>query len=205
MNEEAQKKGREYIALVRAIAKALGGKVTKEPDVDSYYYWANVTTAEGLPLSLHYRIHEKKITVSVNLPPIKGRESERHQSVRDVLTYEENKSPDAPVHEIGVSAEKGAEKIAADITRRLVPGATIIYKRACERRDTSEKYERDTQATIALLAKRLKVEPRGVRLYCGGCTLEVSGPDSVRFDHLYVTAETGAKIAALVLAEKGGE
>jgi hypothetical protein len=206
MNEERKAEGRKFVALIRAIAKALGGEVTKEPDGDdSHWFYCQLTTGAGLPLSLHYRAHEKKITVSVSLPSIKGRDSASHQSPREVITHEEQKTGTAPVYEIGVSPDKTAERIAWDITRRLIPGATILYTRACDRRDQCEKYARDTEATIAQLAKTLNVEPRGVRLYCGGCTLEVSGPDSVRFDHLYVSASLGAKIAALVLAEKGAE
>lgn len=196
---------RDFRALVAAIAKALGGTVTRAPDPDDNYWNAKLTTGAALPLWMSYRSHEKKITVSLDLPPINDRDGgPRHQSWSDVITYEEQKGA-APTYEIGVSFERGADAIARDITRRLIPGATILYTRALARKATAEEHARGTAATIANLSKQLNTEPRGVRLYCGGCTLEVSGPDSVRFDHLYVTAELAAKIAALVMAEKGDE
>jgi hypothetical protein len=199
MNDETKK----LAGLVAAIAKAMGATVTRAPDAERYWS-AKVRTADGVDLWLS-KTMENRLRAAVDLPPIKGQDGhDRAQSVRDVLSYEEQKS--APVTDITVSMEREPEAIARDITRRLVPGASAVYAKALERKRTSEEYARGTNETLARLAKAWKCDPRhGSNLYPGSVTVTVSGPKSVSIDRVYCSPETAIAIVKLLQAEKGGE
>lgn len=201
MNET---RAQELNVLAAAVAKILGGSVTRESDGDN---WWNVKIVTGAGLPLHVTHSDKRLTVSVDLPGIRDRKGYTNaQSRRDLLTYEERKGAE-PVTEISVSAERSAEVIARDITRRLIPGATELYRRACERRDCAEAHERGTAETLATLAKRLGVETRKDSdcLYPGGIDLHVSGPNSIRVEHLSVSVDVAVRLVEMIRAEKVDE
>jgi len=197
MNEETKK----LAGLVAAIAKAMGATVTRPPDAERYWS-AKVRTADGVDLWLS-KNQDNRLRAAVDLPAIKGQDGQdRQQSVRDVLSYDEQKS--APVTDITVSMDREPEAIARDITRRLVPGASAVYAKALERKRTSEEYARGTNETLAKLAKAFKCEPRhGTNLYPGSVTVNVSGPNSVSIDRVYCSPDTAVAIVKLLQADKG--
>lgn len=201
---------KSFHTLAAAIARALGGTVTRKNEPHNWYF-ADFTTAEGLPLEVcnqDYRTN-KKLSVKVVMP-VKG-ESACRYIARDLYSADEWQSNDT-VSEIGVSADKGAERIAADIRRRLIPSATDMYARACKRRDADKAFRDGKAATVARLRKALKCEERGKHasadgdmVYASGCYMQVSSANSVQLERMYVTPETALKIHALLLADKGGE
>jgi hypothetical protein len=197
MNEETKK----LAGLVAAIAKAMGATVTRAPDAELYWS-AKVRTADGVDLWLSKNM-ENRLRAAVDLPAIKDRDgNDRQQTVRDVLPYGET----APVTDITVSMDREPEAIARDIMRRLVPGASVVYAKALERKRTAEEYARGTNETLARLAKAWKCNPRhGTNLYPGSVTVNVSGPNSVSFDRIYCNPETAIAIVKLLQADKGGE
>jgi len=185
--------------LAAEIARALGGAVTRRNEPTNRLF-AEFTTAAGLPLDVAPAWNDtSKWRASVVMP--RNGDSACRYSARDMYA----RSEPTPDTEIGVSAAKGAAKIAADITRRLIPGATDAYKRACERRDADDAYRAGKAATIARLCKALKSESRGDMVYAGACSFQVSGPESIQIDRMYVTPDTALKIHALLKADKGGE
>lgn len=200
MNEENNAK--QLAALVAAIAKAMGATVTRAPDAERYWS-AKVRTADGVDLWLS-RNMEGRLRAAVDLPAIKGTDGmDRQQSVRDVLSYTDLKAADCPVTDITVSMERAPEVIAKDITRRLVPGASLVYAKALERKRTSEEYARGINDTLARLGKAWKCEARhGTNLYPGSVTVNVTGPDRVSIERVYCTAETALAIVKLLHADK---
>jgi hypothetical protein len=198
MNEETKK----LAGLVAAIAKAMGATVTRAPDAERYWS-AKVRTADGVDLWLS-KSQDNRLRAAVDLPAIKDRDgNDRQQSVRDVLSYAEQKAAECPVTDITVSMDRAPEAIARDITRRLVPGASLVYAKALERKRTSEEYARGTNATLAKLAKAFKTEPRhGTNLYPGSVTVNVTGPESVSIERVYCSPDTAIAIVRLLQADK---
>ncbi|HZO54918.1 MAG TPA: hypothetical protein VFB63_19580 [Bryobacteraceae bacterium] len=190
---------KQFHALAADIAKALGGAVTRRNDTGNPPF-ADFGTRDALPLNVATVWNDaSKLRISVVMP--RKEDSACRYSVRDMYARNEV-TPDT---EIGVSAAKGAERIAADIKRRLIPGATDAHRRAVERRNADNAYRAAKAATVARLCKALKCEARGEMVYAGACSFQVSGPESIQIDRLYVTPDTALKIHALLKADKGGE
>ena len=183
--------------LSAAIAANLGGAVTRRNDPGNPCF-ADFRTGEGLPLNVAGVWNDPaKLRVSVILAR-KGDTACRYLA-RDLYGRNEV-TPDT---EIGVSAAKGAEKIAADIRRRLIPGATEAAARANKLAQEAQEYKSGTAVTLLYLSKRLGVEPwrDQNRLRCGPADMEITGPDSVILDRLSLTAEHAAQVIDLLRAQ----
>ena len=184
--------------LAAAIARALGGKVTRRNDPGDCKY-AEFITAQGLPLNVAPAAYNApdKIRVSVVMPR-KGDTAGRYLA-RDLYSRGEVQ----PDTEICVSVAKSPERIAADITRRLIPGASEAHARAVAEARTAEDYKQGTAETLLLLAARLGVllderDKRDNSMRCGPAHLYVQGPNAVKIDTLYLTAERAARVIDLL-------
>lgn len=202
MNDERTAQRAALLAQASAIAKALAAKVTNESDPEHWTPSAIVTLSDGTALDVAPAYQEKgKLRICVSLPAYTERDgSKRHQSVNDLLTYEEKNhaATPCPVTDIKVSAEKTPERIAADITRRLIPGATLLTLRARERKATAEAFGKGVNQTLAMITKATRASARGTTVHADGLSLEVSSPDSVRLGSFYVKPETAVEIWKLV-------
>jgi hypothetical protein len=185
-------------AIAKGVSKALGAAHDIKPDSDHY---ARVALPDGVNLGLYMGYGKgARLEVSVSLPQCEG----RAQCARDLMTYEEQKGAGL-TRSITVNPDRDPAKIAADITRRLLPDARTLTARAVERAANAKKYTDGRIATRDILAKRLRVSVRGsdrMDLYAGGITLNINGPDSVRIEGLYVSGDLAARIVELVMAEK---
>jgi hypothetical protein len=213
MNDQAQ----QLAALAAAIARALGATLLpprKGCDPDQ---WRRIDTAEGPQLSLHFSTFPKRrLVTGINLPNYTDRAGEsRQQTTRDVeWNAKRLLGEGAPFPETSITAdaERDPEKLAADIRRRLLPGAIVLHRAALERKAQLEEHGAGTNATVARLCKELK-QRTGERkhdretLYFDACRLQVSSPDSVRFESFYVDTDTAIAIYKLIEAHKakGGE
>jgi hypothetical protein len=205
MNIERKEDRAKRLALVAAIAQALGGTVKTDPDHEHSFGSVYVVTADGTPLRVSDAREPGRLRISVDIPDIRGADGfTRVQTTSDVMTYEENngRAP-APTADIGISEARGAEAIARAITSRLIKGATELYTRGCKRRDEHEAHDKGKAETIAEICAALKCNANGERIFAPGCYMTVSGPNSVHLERVYVTAKTALKIHALIAAEKG--
>jgi len=95
-----------------------------------------------------------------------------------------------------MDGNKPAAKMAADIKRRLLPEYQRILFVVLQRKSQAETFEanrKDVQAQVAMIVDgRLQ----GEMVYTGGWDIQVSGPDSIRFNgHCnYLTLEQLRKI-----------
>lgn len=203
--------------LAEGIARALGAELLplrKGFDADQ---WRRIQTAEGPQLSLHFARHPKlRIVTGINLPDYTDRAGEtRHQSPREcdyIARKLLGEGVALPETSITTDPTRGAEKIAADIRRRFLPGSIIWHRAALERKATLEEHGAGTNATVARLCKELKQRTDARHhdretLYFDAVRLNVSSPDSVRFESFYVDTDTAIAIYKLVAAykAKGGE
>lgn len=190
----------DFQTFARAVAKALGGKVT---DTNEGHY--AVIGLADVSIDLHTwgasagRGNERK--VSAGLPTLRWRDAEGNQQyavARDSLDYNER---DSVTLKINVSMARGAEACARDITRRLLPQARTVWAKMLARRDSAMEYSAATVATRNMLATLLGVEPRGNTLYVDGATLTVQG-DRVKFERLStVTLAAAMQLVAVLKAE----
>lgn len=131
--------------LASGIAEALGGNVSEPASLERD--WSFKLNIPGTELWVRFSNHDGRLEVSHHLP--KSADG-RTESGRDYLTYDERKAG-TTVLSIGCSAEKSAEKIAADIKRRLLPGCIEITKRWAD----AEVKRAEHKATSATAAKRV--------------------------------------------------
>jgi len=185
---------RDIAPIARAICAALGATLSHDEGNDWY---ARAVMPDGVTIGLHLKYGDGRLEASCNLPG--------QITTRDVIQYDEEKAGKFTTR-ISCDPKREAAAIARDITRRLLPTATTLHARAIETTNKRNEFEAGKGATLAMLAKRLKCEPRrDSQLYPGSVSLEVTGPDNVRIDRIYCTGETAARIVELLKAEKSGE
>jgi hypothetical protein len=199
-------------ALAGAIARALGATLQplrKGYDADQ---WQRIATAEGPELSLHFSTFPKlRLVTGINFPSYKNRNGEmERQTARDIeWNAKRLLGEGVPFPETSITADpaRPVDKLAADIRRRLLPGAIVLHRAALERKAQLEEHGAGVTATIARLCKELK-QHTGERihdretLYFDACRLQVSSPDSVRFESFYVDTDTAIAIYKLIAASK---
>ena len=208
MNDQAQ----QLAALAAAIARALGATLLpmrKERDHDQ---WRRIATPEGPELSLHFSTYPKRrLVTGINLPNYTDRAGEtRQQTARDVEWNAKRLLGEGvafPETSITADPERDADKLAADIRRRLLPGAVILHRAALERKEQLEAHAAGVNATMQRLCKELKQRTEARHhdrdtLFFDACRLQVSSPDSVRFDQFYVDTDTAIAIYKLIEAHK---
>lgn len=103
-------------------------------------------TADKRVLHVSAQWREKKITISGQF---------RHNYTPHMLYG--TSDPDKPITSIGVNPAKAAEKIAADIFARLLPGCETAWSRSDERWSRDELDKRDARALVRQLAGLLHV------------------------------------------------
>jgi hypothetical protein len=208
MNDQPQ----QLAALAAAIARALGATLLpprKDRDVDQ---WRRIATPEGPELSLHFSTYPKRrLVIGINLPNYTDRTGNTcQQSPRDIewnakrLLGEGVTFPDTTITQ---DPEREPAKLAADIRRRFLPGAIVLHRAALERKEQLEAHAAGVNATMQRLCKELKQRTEARHhdretLYFDACRLQVSSPDSVRFDQFYVDTDTAIAIYKLIEAHK---
>lgn len=194
----------EFIELTAAIAQALGGEVLKAPTAENYWY-ATIDTPD-MPLTLDLRRDTGRIEFRVSWPSYKDSQGNA-QTVygRDVLDYEARKHP--PTLDITAALSRGAQALAKDIQRRLIPSAKPVYDAAVKICSDRAAHASNRAVTIARLAKVFGVAPphrnSPETLYLDVARLQVSSADSISFDRFSVDADTAIKIVTLLRARKG--
>lgn len=181
--------------IARAVCAALGATLSHDAGNDWY---ARAVFADGVTIGLHLRFgNAGRLEASAHLPG--------QITTRDVIQYDEEKAGKFTTR-ISCDPERAPAAIARDITRRLLPDAKTLHARAIETTAKRNEFEAGKAATLAMLAKRFKCEPRrDSHLYPGSVSLEVTGPDNVRIERIYCTGETAAKIVELLKTDKAGE
>ena len=98
--------------------------------------------------------------------------------------------------EITCAKDRGAEAIARDILRRLIPDYTVIYAELMAVAAVDDAYQSKAAATVARLVKipgASMTRESDNTVYFPCCTVRVNG-DSVSFDRLSVSADAAETI-----------
>jgi hypothetical protein len=185
------------------IAKALGGTVEFKESID---HGATVVTAQ---YSLWFAVdtYRKKLNISFTFPSYQDASGNwQRLSTQDLLTYEERNSGSVTTS-IGCAYNKGAQAIAKDVARRLVPQCVELTQRAQKLIADRAEFERARDATGTQLVKQFGYEQAANNreiLYARGeglPRLQVS-PKSVRFEAFYCSEASALKILAILKADK---
>lgn len=146
--------------LAAEIAEYLEGWTVPERD-DSKRYWGQLVGPEGETIYVHTGSTWSKpgqVNLSATLPDGYG----------DVQRYDERRTD-----EINVSISRGAEVIAREITRRLLPGYLEAHADMRERIAKRAAEKAHTAKVTSDLAAAFK-----------GSTSEYDGPEKFRFGHV---------------------
>ena len=195
--------------LAATIAKELGATLLpKREGREHDEQYPRIVTAEGPELSLSYHWQTKRLATGINLPTYTARDgSTQHQSPRELEYIVKADHGSEPDTSITTDPKRDAGLIARDIKRRLLPGAIVWHQAALKRKAQMEAHAAGVKSTIEKLCKALKHKQdarHGETLYLPRVRLQVSSPDSVRFESFYVDAETAITIHKLITACKEG-
>lgn len=191
------------------VARELGATLLPlNPERDSEQY-PRISTAEGPELSMHYHWQTKRVVTSVNLPPIKDRDGNySQQSARELEWLLKRDGLAMPETSITTDPKRNTCVMARDIRRRLLPGAIVLHTAALKRKADFEANTAGVVATIEKMCKALKFKHdarHGTTLFLESVRLEVSSPNSIRFESFYVDADTALAIYKLIRASKADE
>lgn len=195
----------EFKRLLQEIAANLQGSVSRFPN-DEDNWFGHVMTPD-MELSIRLNSIDHKLEIKPVWPKWLDRDGARktvvYRDISNQLTQEER---NAVVTEIGCSVNKGAAKIAQDISRRLIANVKVAYDKA---KECGKENERDWKAQNNLINELANYFGTTIRpidpekLYLDVAYLRVtSGNDSVHFEDFSCSVETAKKIVALLRAEK---
>lgn len=207
-----QERAKASRALLAKIAKALGGKFELDKSEHNGTHdgrvWGDIVldgiavhvTADGWN-------NAGRLSFSIAWPEYKN--SEGHTQTmqgRDCLNSDERAALN---WDITVSKDKEPERIAKDVTRRLIDPMRPVYAKALERIKSTIEYQDGQAARVAYFLKTFphyaerKRNNGQARFYGTGCmpTVELSS-ESIRFESFYADYETAYKILAILKSAK---
>ena len=186
---------------LREISKALGGVVLGKEDID---HGAEIMTPQ-YTLWFSLDTYRKKLNVSFTFPRYQDARGEfRSITTQDILTYEERTTHSIKTS-ITCAYDKGAQAIAKNVARRLVPQAIELTERAKKLVEQRNAYEgaRDATGTRLIQCFGYEADKRNPELlYASGLPRLQVSPKSVRFDNFYCSEVAALKILAILKDDK---
>jgi hypothetical protein len=189
-----------FTALIPELAKALGGTVTRTDEGGGPNGNAEITV-DGVPIAPSWSEYQKRLTIGVSWPRLKDGS---YLSPRYFMS-----SRDAPDRvDINCNIARGAEAIAKDVRRRLLPLVTPLYAQAQEYKAQREEQFRQVEAVEAMFIARFgytKPQFRGDSLYRSDDPghIRVIAGDSIYFERFYLPRDLAIKVLELISKERG--
>jgi len=182
----------EFKKLTAGLAKALGGSVLRPPTIEND--WFAEVQAPEMPLSLDLRSHDGRVEIGISWPTYKDRDRNMQ------------KVTGRPVS-ITAALTRGADAIAKDIQRKLIPEAKPVYEAAVARCSQIAADLTNLVRTRTRLAKLLGARPNDHtdRFSLDVADIQVRSENDVRFEAFSVDVNTAVKVVALLRANKKGE
>lgn len=196
---ETQERGAVFRQLVRDVAQFLSAEVMPGRGEEERY--REIRVPGGPAFGMYLGGYGRENRVEISLPVLRyknARGSDEMVTPRHVVEY----GKAAP--EISVALNRPARAIAADIARRFLPEATVVYQKMVHRIGEANAYEASTKGLLERLAAATgeKARPHSTELYLHGrgdtyARMSVQG-ESVRFESMSVPGSIALEIVKLL-------